>query len=61
MDDFAKLMNHILKIVFSNSHKNTGWDSDELAKRPLKEEVKALKQHEGKDILVGSRSLIFNF
>ena len=46
------------KIVFSNTLKDTGWDSAELAKRPLDEEVLSLKQQPGKDILVGSRSLI---
>jgi dihydrofolate reductase len=58
MDDFAISINKISKIIFSNTLKSTGWDSAELAKRPLSEEVIELKQQAGKDILVGSRSLI---
>lgn len=58
MDDFAISINKIQKLVFSNTLKDTGWDSAELAKRPLGEEVLKLKQQSGKDILVGSRSLI---
>jgi len=58
MDDFAIAINRIPKIVFSNTLHETGWDSAALAKRPLGEEVMELKQQAGKDILVGSRSLI---
>ena len=58
MDDFAISIDKIQKIVFSNTLKDTGWDSAELAKKPLREEVLELKQQSGKDILVGSRSLI---
>lgn len=58
MDDFAIAIDKIQKLVFSNSLKSTGWESATLAKRPLEEEISALKQGVGKDILVGSRSLI---
>ena len=58
MDDFAISIDKIPKLVFSNTLKDTGWDSAELARRPLDEEVSKLKQQSGKDILVGSRSLI---
>ena len=58
MDDFAISIDKIKKLVFSNTLKDTGWDSAELAKRPLDEEILELKQRSGKDILVGSRSLI---
>ena len=58
MDDFAISIDKIQKLVFSNTLKDTGWGSAELAKRPLGEEVLELKQQSGKDILVGSRSLI---
>ncbi len=58
MDDFAVSIDKIQKLVFSNSLKETGWNSAELAKRPLAEEVPELRQQAGKDILVGSRSLI---
>jgi dihydrofolate reductase len=58
MDDFAVSIDKIQKLVFSNTLKDTGWDSAKLAKRPLGEEVLELKQQSGKDILAGSRSLI---
>ena len=58
MDDFAISIDKIQKLVFSNTLKDTGWKSAELAKRPLNNEVLELKQQAGKDILVGSRSLI---
>jgi dihydrofolate reductase len=58
MDEFAISINRIEKLVFSNTLKETGWDTATLAKRPLDEEVLKLKQQPGKDILVGSRSLI---
>jgi dihydrofolate reductase len=58
MDDFAISIDKIQKLVFSHTLKDTEWDSAKLAKRPLGEEVLQLKQQPGKDILVGSRSLI---
>src|SRR5262245_18836149 len=58
MDQFAISIDKIHKLVFSNTLKDTGWKSAELANRPLDEEVLELKKHPGKDILVGSRSLI---
>jgi dihydrofolate reductase len=58
MDDFAIAIDKIQKVVFSRILKDTGWKSAELAKKPLDQEVLELKQHAGKDILVGSRSLI---
>lgn len=58
LDDFAVAMDAIPKIVFSNTLESTGWDSATLASRSLEEEVAALKQVPGKNILVGSPSLI---
>ena len=58
MDDFAISIDKIQKLVFSNTLKDTGWKSAALAKGPLDKEVLELKQQAGKDILVGSRSLI---
>ncbi len=58
MDEFAVVMDNIPKIVFSHTLKNVEWKTARLAKRSIEEEVAALKQQEGKDILVGSRSLI---
>ena len=58
MDDFAIAIDKIQKLVFSNTLTDTGWDSATIAKRSLNEEIITLKQQSGKDILVGSRSLI---
>jgi dihydrofolate reductase len=58
MDDFAISIDKIPKLVFSNTLKDTNWDSAKLADRPLDEKVLALRQQSGKDVLVGSRSLI---
>ena len=58
MDDFAISIDKIDKLVFSGTLKDTAWNSAKLANRPLDEEVLELKQQPGKDILVGSRSLI---
>ena len=58
MDDFAKAIDKIPKIVFSHTLKNVEWDSAELSSQPVEEMVLKLKQQPGKDIFVGSRSLI---
>ena len=58
MDDFAIAIDKIPKIVFSHTLKNTEWDSATLSNQPMEEKVLELKQQSGKDILVGSRSLI---
>jgi len=58
MDDFALAIGKIPKIVFSHTLKNVGWESAKLATRAIEEEVLELKQQPGRDILVGSRSLI---
>ena len=58
MNDFATAIDKIPKIVFSRTIKNVEWESATIAKRELKDEVLELKQQSGKDILVGSRSLI---
>lgn len=58
LDAFAVAIDHIPKVVFSNSLRKLSWDSARLATRPLKEEVEHLKQQQGKDIFVGSPSLI---
>ena len=58
MDDFAVEMDRIPKIVFSHTLKKVEWHSAKLSNQPIEEEVLDLKQQSGKDILVGSRSLI---
>lgn len=58
MDDFAVAINKIPKIVFSRTLEHVEWESATVAKRDLEEEVLKLKQQAGKDIFVGSPSLI---
>ena len=58
MDEFAVAIDEIPKIVFSRTLKNLEWKTARLAKRDIKEEVLALSQEPGKDILAGSPSLI---
>ena len=58
IDDFAIVMDNTPKIVFSHTLKNVEWESAKLANRAIEEEVLELKQQSGKDIFVGSRSLI---
>ena len=58
MNDFAVAIDRIPKIVFSHTLKDINWDSAILSDQTVEEEVLKLKQQSGKDILVGSRSLI---
>jgi dihydrofolate reductase len=58
MDEFAVLIDNISKIVFSNRLKNVDWQNTQLKKEVIKEEVLELKRRAGKNILVGSPSLI---
>jgi len=58
MNDFAIAIDKIPKIVFSHTLKDVEWDSARLSDQAIEEEVLELKQQSGKDILVGSRSLI---
>ena len=62
-DDFAVAIENIPKIVFSRTLQNVGpaaiaWKNVRLAKRDVKEELLELRQQSGKDIFVGSPSLI---
>jgi dihydrofolate reductase len=57
-DDFAVVMDRTPKIVFSRTLKSLDWESAKLAGKGLKEEVEELRQQAGKDIFVGSPSLI---
>lgn len=58
MNDFAVAIDNIQKIVFSNTLKKVDWNSAKLSEKNLEKEVLDLKKQAGKDILVGSRSLI---
>lgn len=60
MDDFAVAIDKVPKIIFSRTLKNVDWKTARLAGQDLKKEVLELRQsrNTGKDILVGSPSLI---
>ena len=60
-DEFAVLIDNISKIVFSRTLKNVDWKNTILKKEVVKEEILELKQQAGKNILVGSPSLIVAF
>jgi dihydrofolate reductase len=57
-DEFAVIIDNISKVVFSSTLKNVDWKNTKLKKEVIKEEVLELKQQVGKNILVGSPSLI---
>lgn len=57
-DEFAVAIENISKVVFSRTLKNVAWKNTTLKKEVIKEEILELKQQEGKNILVGSPSLI---
>ena len=58
IDEFAIIIDNISKIVFSHTLKNVQWKNSRIAKRSIKEEVLQLKKEPGKNILIGSPSLI---
>lgn len=57
-DEFALVIENIPKLVFSRTLKGVTWKNSRLAKGSLQEEIGELKKQPGKDILVGSPSLI---
>ncbi len=61
MDEFAVLIDNIQKIVYSRTLKNVDWKNTTLKHEIIKEEILELKQQTGKNILVGSPSLIVAF
>ncbi len=61
MDEFALLIDNIPKIVYSHTLQQVDWKNTTLKKEIIKEEILTLKQETGKDILVGSPSLIVAF
>ncbi|RAW00582.1 dihydrofolate reductase family protein [Pseudochryseolinea flava] len=58
MDDFANALHHIQKVVFSRTLKSLSWENSVLATKSLEDEVQLLKKQPGKDVLIGSPSLI---
>ena len=61
VDEFAILIDHISKIVFSRTLKNVDWKNTTLKKEIIKEEIVELKRQAGKNIVVGSPGLITAF
>ena len=57
-DEFAVIMNNILKIVYSRTLDHVDWEGTELKREIVTDEILRLKQQSGKNILVGSPSLI---
>ena len=57
-DAFARLIDNIPKVVYSRTLKNVHWKNTELKNEINKEELIQLRQQAGKNILVGSPSLI---
>jgi dihydrofolate reductase len=57
-DEFATSIDKIPKVVFSNTLKDTGWETATLATESLEDTVRKLKKEPGRNVLIGSRSLI---
>jgi dihydrofolate reductase len=57
-DEFAIMMDSVPKLVFSNTLTEPDWQTAELARRTLEEEIADLRQGSGKPVFLGSRSLI---
>jgi len=60
-DEFAVLIDTIQKIVYSRNLKDVEWKNTILKHKIIKEELLGLKQQPGKNILVGSPSMIVAF
>ncbi len=58
MDEFSILIDNISKIVYSHTLENVSWKNSTLKREIIKEEILELKEQAGKNILVGSPSLI---
>jgi dihydrofolate reductase len=58
MDEFAAAIDKIPKIVYSRTLESVDWETATLKNEIVKEEILSLKQQPGKDIFVGSPSLI---
>lgn len=57
-DEFAIAIDHVSKIVFSRTLKGVDWRNTTLKNEIRTDEIVGLKQQTGRDILVGSPSLI---
>jgi dihydrofolate reductase len=57
--DYARKLNAMRKIVFSKSLKSADWNKSELLRDIDAEQIRKLKQEDGKDILIyGSASIV---
>jgi len=61
IDEFAVLIDNIQKIVYSRTLKRVDWKNSTLKNEIIKKEILGLKQEKGKNIIVGSPSLIVAF
>ena len=57
-DDFAVAIDNIRKIVYSRTLESVDWKNTEVKSEIIEEEILELKQQAGRDIFVGSPSLI---
>src|SRR5688572_24026169 len=57
-DDFAVLIDDVPKIVYSRTLRSVDWKNTTLKHEIIKDEIVELKQQTGKDIFVGSPSMI---
>ena len=58
MDDFATTIDDIHKVVYSRTLTSVDWRNTELKREIVADEIIGLKKLDGKNILVGSPSLI---
>ncbi len=58
MDEFAVLIENIPKVVFSRTLQTVKWKNTTLAGGSLAEDVKRLKQQHGKNMVVGSPTIL---
>ena len=58
MDEFAKAIDGVPKVVFSHTLDKVNWHSARLAVQSPEEEIKMLRQESGGDIFIGSPGLI---
>ena len=57
-DEFAVVMDEIRKIVYSRTLESVDWESAEIKRELVEDDIEELKRQDGKSILVGSPSLI---
>jgi len=60
-DEFAVLIDDLAKIVYSHTLEGVVWNNSTLKREVIPEEILELKRQEGKNILVGSPSMIAAF